>query len=312
MLDDDQTPAPATDTPAQTTEAPKADAGSSTVPASDGTILDNAADPKPAPSDFPADWREKMAGGDADELKALQRYKSPVEVNKARIAAVKKISSGEVKTKLAADATPEQVSAWRKDNGIPEKAEDYLATLPKGLVIGDADKPLIDGFLARVHGKNADPAVVAEAVGWYYEQQEQMAADIAKADKAHETAGVDLLRDEWGPEYRANINSVKAFFDTAGTTEDGTALSELLIHARLPNGKKLMNEPAALRWMARLANEANPAGFVSPNDGATQLESVEKELEGLRAKMRTPAWAADAKGQARFQQLITAQEKLKK
>lgn len=295
-------------TPATTPDPAKgADTPAAATPS---TVLD-ATEPKtPVQPDWPEDWRERMAGGDADELKRLGRYKSPIDVNKARSAAEKKISSGPAK--LAADAAPEAVAAWRKDNGIPEKPDGYLAALPKGLVIGDADKPLVEGFLARAHAKNADPAVVADMMGWYYEQQEKLAADQSSLDKKQEQEGGDVLREEWGAEFRANINSVKAFLDTAPPLEDGTALSGLLIHARLPNGKMFMNEPAAVRWFARLANDANPAGFISPASGGSQVESMQTELDGINKVMseKPKEYFKNEKMQARWRTLTEAIDKL--
>lgn len=305
MPPETETLAPETVTPAATGAAPAATEAPETV-------LANPPDNKEAPSDWVPDWREKMAAGDADELKALQRYKSPVDVNKARREAVKRISSGEMKAKLAPDATPEQLTAWRKDNGIPEKAEGYLEKLPDGLVIGDADKPMLASYLEKVHGKNASPEVVAETLNWYYGEQERLAAEQVKADKEYQKVSTDALREEWGPEFRANINSINAFLDTAPATDDGKPLRDLLMEARLGDGTKFGSNPAALKWLARLANEANPAGFVSPGDGRSQTESLETERDGLLAKMRTPSWAADKKSQDRFMQVTAALEKLKK
>ncbi len=285
--------------------------GQDTVKGGD-TVLNNPPDGKPTPSDWPANWQEIMAGGDADELKRLMRYKSPVDVNKARSAAEKKISSGQLTAKLASDATPEQITAWRKDNGIPEKADGYLEKLPKGLVIGDADKPLINGFLERVHGKNASPEFVAEAVGWYYDQQEKIVAAQAEADKTYRQASGDALRDEWGAEFRSNLNSIKAFLGTFPADDNGVAFGDLMMGARLSDGTMFGDNPAAMKAMARIVNDLNPAGFVSPGVGGNQLESVETEIAAIQAKMRSdrPAYDKDAKLQARYMQLITARDKL--
>lgn len=261
--------------------------------------------------DWAADWREKMAGGDEKELKRLSRFNSPVDVYKSARELERKMSAGEVKSKLPENATPEQLTAYRKDNGIPEKSDGYLESLPDGLVIGADDKPLISAYLEQVHGKNASPAVVAATLDWYYKTQETQIAELATADKAFRQSAEDTLRGEWGGEYRSNVNSIKAFLSEAGSSGD-VPFNDLLMNARLADGQLLGSHPDALRWLARLANDANPSGFVSPAAGGSQADSIETEMTAIETKMRTDrrAYDKDEKMQARYRDLITAKERL--
>lgn len=287
--------------------------GQDTIAAGQGADTVAGAE-RDVPPDWAPDWREKMAGGDEKELKRLQRFKSPVDVYKSARELERKMSSGEVKAKLPADATEEQIAAWRKDNGIPDKPDGYLEKLPNGLVIGDDDKPLVEGFLARVHGRNASPEIVAEALDWYYATQEDMLSQQAAADKAFAQASTDALRAEWGGEFRANINSITAFLDAAPVADDGTPLKALLMDARLGDGTRLGDNPVALKWLAGLAAEANPAGFVAPGAGGSQAESVASEIAKIEGIMRTDraAYDRDEKMRERLRQLYAAEEKLKR
>ena len=311
MSDELEVQAPATENPAPVADQAPANVNANSEKPAGELALDATPDAEKAIApDWREDWREKMAGGDAKELARLQRFKSPIDVYKSARELERKMSSGEVKAKLAADATPEQIAAWRKDNGIPEKPDGYLEKLPKGLVIGDADKPLIEGFLASVHGKNAPPEVVAEAIDWYYKAQEDAIAARVTADQTFAQASTDALRAEWGGEFRANINSITAFLDAAPVADDGTPLKGLLMDARLGDGTRLGDNPAALKWLAGLAAEANPAGFVAP--GASQIEGVQTELEKIADFRRNDraAYFKDEKMQARERQLIAAKDKL--
>jgi len=298
---------PAPETVAQETAAPEAGAAENPAPAAASAEPEKAVAP-----DWPDDWRDKLAKGDEKARKRLDRFQSPADVLKSWQELERRMSAGEIKAKLPDNATDEQVAAWRKDNGIPEKPEGYLERLPKGLVIGDDDKPILEGYLARVHGKNASPEVVADTLDWYYAQQEEVIAAQAAADKAQEQAGADLLRAEWGGEYRSNINAVKSFLKSAPATDDGQLLGDLLMGARLADGTLFGNNPAALRWMARLAYDANPAGFVAPGAAASQIDAVTAELDTIRKTMREDRAAYDKneKMQERFRQLLLAQEKL--
>ena len=71
----------------------------------------------PPVQDWSDDWRSKMAGGDAKEAKRLERFASPKEVFKSYRAFETRLSSGELKSALPKDAKPEQLTAWRAENG---------------------------------------------------------------------------------------------------------------------------------------------------------------------------------------------------
>jgi len=305
---DAETPAPVVEQgnpvePAIVTETPAVE------PAK--TVLEGGADPTtPVTPDWPEDWRDKLAKTDAKLRTRLDRFKSPADVLTAYTELEKRMSSAKVK--LPDTPTEEQLAAYRKDNGIPDKPDGYLAALPPGLVIGDEDKPLVQSFLDRVHGKNAPPEVVADAVDWFYAAQEEKMAEQAAQDKEFRVKSEDALRAEWGGEFRGNINSITAFLDAAPATEDGTPLKDLLMGARLSDGTPLGNHPTALKWLAQIASDANPAGFVSPGVGGSQAESVESEIATIENRMRTdrPGYMRDEPMQARYRQLLTAREKL--
>lgn len=273
--------------------------------------------PVAAPADWPEDWRAKMSGEDKDALKVIERYKSPADVAKALREAQKKISSGQVRPQLAKDATDADIAAYRKELGIPEKADGYLEALPNGLVIGDGDKEIASSFLETAHAANMPPEFVGAALDWYYKSQEDQVTAMKAADKEYRASTEDDLRSEWGGEYRANINSVKNFLDSApvvGQDEDGKdiTLGDLLRGSRSPDGRLLGDHPAFLRWAAEMATSANPAGFVAPSGGGSQADSVADEIEKLETYMRDDrlAYNKDEKAQARLRQLYDAQAKL--
>lgn len=287
-------------------------------PASDGaaSLAGGAADDAPAaaPADWPEGWRVKLAGDDVKFAKRLERMQSPADLAKAYRALEVKMSSGEVKAALDKDATPEQVAAWRKDNGIPETPDGYLAALPDGIVLGDEDKPFAAEFAAKMHDLNAPPAVVAQAIAWDRQRQEKAAEERAIADKAFQTEAGDALRAEWGAEFRGNINAIGNMLEATNPGEDanGRSFKDLLLGARLADGSVLGDNPLALKWMARMSAEMNPAGTVVPGVGGSQASSVADEIAEIEGKMRTDraAYNKDTKMQERLRQLYGAQEKL--
>lgn len=203
-----------------------------------------------------------MAKGDDKALKLLERFASPEAlVDKVR-EQDRLISSGQLRRPLPDNATAEQVAAWRKDNGIPEKPDGYFEKLPDGLVIGETDKPIVEQFAAALHGANAPPAAVHAAVKWYNEWQEQAAAAISTQDANNAKATEAALKQEWGGDYETNVNVRASFLNTMPEE-----VREAWKTARLPDGTLLGERPELSRWLVSLARDIDPVASIPPGSG---------------------------------------------
>ncbi|MFM2125713.1 MAG: hypothetical protein RL328_2164 [Acidobacteriota bacterium] len=286
---------------ASTTETTKA-------PAASGTVLDATDDGKAAatPADWPADWRERMAGDDKAFLNTLKRYSSPLTYAKAGFEAQQKIRSGEVKKPLGAEATAEEIAAFRKENGIPEAPDGYEIKLSEGMVPGEADKPLLDAFKGFAHGKNWTPGQLNEVLDWYYQQQDAQSAQRFQIDTQTKTASEEELRQEWGPEFRPNINAISNFLDGA---PEGVKASLML--ARAPDGTLLGNNANVLRWLADLSRDAMPGAGLVPAGTSNPAAAIGGEIEQIKRIMANDpqTYWKDEKMQTRYRELLAAQQK---
>lgn len=265
-----------------------------------------AGDAKPA---WPDNWRTLVAGDDEKVAKQLDRFTDPKAVVTAYRALQQKLSSGEYVSKLPADAKPEDVTKWRKENGIPEDVKGY--EMPEGLVVGDADKPLIDAMLGSMHAKNLPKDAVKGIVADYYKQQEALAAQRAEQDADNDTAAKETLIAEWGGDYKRNANAIKSLLETA---PDG--IKDKIMGARLADGKAAVHDPDFMRWLAQLSREINPVASVVPA-GADQATAIADELAGLVKQMgdrNSDYWKGPLaeRKQARYRELIDAQSRAKK
>ena len=283
--------------------APPADA----PPASDdgGQQQDKGGDPK---ADWSPDWRVKMAGGDAKEAKRLERYASPIQAWNSYRALENRVSSGELRSVLPKDATAEQKTAWRKENGIPDAPDKYDLTLKDGLVVGEADKPAIDAFLKAAHSADMPSQMVKAAVEWYFDFQDQQAAAVAAKDIEVKKTSEDQLRSEWGQEYRPNINALHSFLDLAPG-----GVKDQLLGGRLADGTPFMSDPKVLNYLLGLARELNPLGTVVPQGGTNMAASVDTEIAELEKFMKTnrSEYNRDEKKQARLRELYGARDMIK-
>lgn len=273
------------------------------------TAADPAAvDPAVKPGDWPDDWREKYSN-DPKVLARLQRYGSPKAAIDALFAAQKKISSGELKSVLKAEATPEEKAAWREENGIPATPKDYDLNLPNGVVIGENDKPIVDEFLTKAHEANMHPDQVKQTLAWYLDKQEQARIEMENRDNQLRMKHEDELRAEFGPEYRKNLMIANNVLESAfGKIKDK------FLSARAADGAPFGSDPDVIRALVQLGREMNPIGTVVPGSGTNAVQAAENELNSLRKMMgdaKSEYWKGPSASanQARYRELVTALQK---
>lgn len=301
------TPAPSATPAVAATPSP----APSTTPVATTTALSDAGKTEPvvtAQADWPADWREKLAGGDDKKLTALKRYASPQAYAEQGFQLRAMMDSKQLKQALPADATAEDVTRWRSENGIPATADGYFEKLDKGVITNDGDKALVTPVLAALHAKNASPEVVNAAMKAWIDTRETIQAERAQSDIDAKAAVEDTLRPEWGADYRRNVNIISGWLDTAPK-----GVKDLLANARGADDIPIMSNPDVLRFVLGQALRDNPAATVVPggvgNSGATidtEIAGIEKTMRENRAEYnRTPAM------QTRLLELYRARDSIK-
>lgn len=312
--------APAGGAAAPAAGAPGGEAGGAGAPAgaagaaAGGEAAGGAAAGGDGKAYWPGDWQNRISKGDEKRASHIKRYASPEAMADALIAAQNRIRSGELKPVLAKDAKPEEIAAWRKDMGIPEKPDGYDLKFDDGFVIGADDKPIVDGFLARAHESNLLPNQVKGVVQWYYKEQERQAEERASKDDKERVETLDALNVEWGRDFRRNVNMIHSVMSRFPAD-----VREALEGARLPDGRGIFNHPEIMRGFAALALELNPAGVVPPNEGGDIAQALNDEIAQIEKWMHAPRKSADGKKywaddktQSRYRQLLEMREKQQK
>lgn len=309
MSDTDVAPAPQDEANPAEPVNPPAEGTGDTQPAAEPSnaldrALDEPAEPVVTPATYPEDWRQQMAGEDDKLAKQLERFDSPAALAKSYKELQRRVSSGEFKR--SKPEGEEDLAAWRDEVGIPAEPSGYdLNDLGNGLVVGEADQPLIDKVLTAMHGVDSTQDQVKAIVAAYYEAQEGALADEAEQDRMDAEGAVDALRAEWGPEYRGNMNQLKGFLDAA-PGDVGT----LVTGARLGDGKALLNSPDAMQWLLGVAKQLNPMGSVVPaaGDAGKTVADELKEIGRVQEEEPKKYWA-DKDMQARERELLAWQDR---
>lgn len=252
------------------------------------------------------DWRKDIAGEDPERLKTLERFASPKAVYESYDQLRTRLSKGELKavTPYPDKGTAEQQVAWRAENGVPPSADKYELKLPNGLVIGEDDKPFVENFTKYAHEKNLPNGAVNDAVGWYF--QERVArTEAAKAKfDSDKTETAATLGQEWGNEYKPNLNKIQGLLDATIPAEQAE-LKTLINNAIATN-------PHFARHYAQLALQLNPSGVLVPGDRGANEASVSDGIKRIEGIMKTdrPKYNADQKMQDELKGYYAAYQKL--
>jgi hypothetical protein len=305
------------------TPAPKGSQKPSIATGGDTEAEDKAKEPEKPKPYWPEDWREKMAehisAGDKKlydkELRRLQRIADPAGVYGNYRELDSRLNGGGLVKVPGKDAKPEEIAAYHKAMGVPEKPEDYFKDikLDNGAVIGEADKPLVDGFAQAVHKSGATPAFVNAALNWYYGHQEEQAAAMDEADDTFRRDAERVLKDEFGAAFKRKTNAIASVFATApGGTDiaNEKGLYARLMGGRTADGKLIGNDPDMVRFLVGLAQEINPAATVV-EDGNQSGMSIDAEIASIEKIMRENRREYDKKHSGRYLELLEARNKVR-
>ena len=235
------------------------------------------ADPAPGTT-WPNDWRDQMSGGNEQIAKLLSRYRSPQNVGKALSEARVRLSQQSSPTlpALSENPTEQEITEYRQALNIPEEASGYEVNLPEYL---QRDEELMGLFLEHAHERNMTPTDVQSAVDWYSDYQVAVEQDRNAYAQEHRNATEDQLRQEWGSEYRGNLNAVTQYLNNVLGEETANELRTF----RDQNGAVLGNDARLFKLLVQPAIDAMGANSVYAGDDVSVAQSLNERKDELLA-----------------------------
>ena len=286
-----------------------------------GSIQSTAGSTAAAIMGWGDDWRQRLVAGSTNaekELQQLGRYESPEQIWRKARELEARMSSGEFKTALKPGASTDEVARWRQENGIPSEAKGYKVNLPANVKdapkVMEEDKEFLEAFLGSAHQANFTQAQVDTALAGYYAEVDRQERNLTEAEAAAVQKTDQMLKAEWGADYSLNKNLAEAFLSRAPA-----GFRDRFWNGYLADHMPIRASPDMWKWLVQVEREINPAATVVPNAGVNLGQTVDAELTQIRAWMGAPKGSADhnkywgdEKVQARYRQLLTAQEGLNK
>ena len=272
-------------TPEPTPEAPPLDrtAEGSESPDADITKIGDTPDDSrkvELKADWPDDWREKMAHGDEKLMKRLERFASPEKVLNSWLAAEQKISSGEYKKEVDANASPEELAAYRQEHGIPESPDGYK--LPEGQEWSEEDQRMFGKVFESMHGANATQEQINALANGYNELVQDIMSERAQADREFIQSQEDILRSRLGDDYRNKLNIYERALEHPESPIP-QAIREKLQGARFEDGSQIVNDAEFATWVIELGLDTWGEGAMRTGEAAT----IQTRVNEIQQIMRT-------------------------
>jgi len=260
-----------------------------------------------APKAWGETWRADLSRGDEARLKRLERYASPHDVADALISAQDRIRAGGRAPALAEDATPEEIAAYRKLVGIPDKADGYGLAFPEAMKPSDGDKAGLTAFQEFMHAKHIAPAAAKAAFDFYTQSTEAGRAKIAEAAQEANLENVAELRKEYpGREFKRNMTIAEEFLQKH--FEGSEAALDAVLESTMANGVKIKNYAPFIKGLVGMARSYADDEALVGGDGAGGGRTMDDEYKELVAKSSAPGARLTADENKRLMQLAEARQ----
>ena len=234
------------------------------------------------------DWTADLP----DDLKETgKRFTSKADAVRAIIDLRKRESQVRVPGK---DAKPEEIAAYHKAIGIPEKPELYeFPELPEGLELNDQVKESRAQWSQRFHALGIPKQTASELSKLANEDAVRQAQAQIESDKAFATQQEAALRKEWpGEEYDRNKTLANNAFREISSRVGVNV--EALAQIEMKDGRFLMDRAEIVRIFAAIGREMSE-GTLGPTLTESEADSIDDQISGVRAQQQEAQASGDSK-----------------
>lgn len=258
-------------------------------------------------SSVPDTWREEIAGEDTAFLNDLKRYTSLDKFIESGWNAKQTIRKGEVSNGLPADATEEQIAAYREANNIPLEPTDYKLDLQTGLELSEMDQEVMDAVYKTAHEQNLSNDQLSAITNIHLQAREVQLQNLEAQDGMDKMETEKLMRENWKGDYDSHMASVVSMLNRLPEE-----IRDEVIMGRTASGKGLMNTPEFVQMLADVALEVNPmANIPGGSDNMTATaDGIISKVRAIFAEGREKEdYYKNPELQAQYEQALAAKAK---
>lgn len=237
-----------------------------------------------------ADWRASIE--DPGLYRLAERYESASSMAKA-VSDLRRETATRIKP-LGENATPEEITAYRKQTGVPLSADGYAFEMPPGMEPSETDSAFQSEMARAMHGANVTDSQAKALSGAFNEFVARQQADTEATSVAAREQSVAALQKEFGADYDRNIEYARR-----AALDFGSADFVEFLETKIVDGTPLGDHPAFVKAFARIGRSAgeDPIDIETPSGGNATLD------ERIRTKRAEIQQALDRGDHKRAHQL---------
>lgn len=235
------------------------------------------------------DWREQIKDDDAKKF-----AESSTDVNHLVRRAVEmrsKLSNAIIRP--GKNAAPEEVAAYRKAMGIPEKAEEYeFPELPAEKLTPEI-KESRAAWGKRFHDLGVSKETAKALISMVGEDHTKFVEAQVQADKAFAQQSEAALRSEWkGDEYDKNKNLANRAFSELASRAGIPA--DVLSKIETKDGRFLMDRPEIVKLFAVVGREM-AEGSLGPSLTEGEAATIDGQIADVKKQISEAQDAGNSK-----------------
>jgi hypothetical protein len=196
-----------------------------------------------------------------------------------------------------ANSTPEQVAAWRKLNGVPEKPEDYGLKKPEQLPEGvQWNEKLAGDFAKLAHELHLPPSAVQKLAEFHNGNLGAMQKQAQETQAAKRAEVIGALKQEWGADFERTANDAATAAKAIGVDIETSELADhpdfikamanvaklLKEDTRLPTESKSDLSASVTSRMEAIRNSADFLGKNGPEKAQAALAQLKRLHDSVK------------------------------
>ncbi len=222
---------------------------------------------------FSEGWHQKAFGADYNgPLSTAKTFGDVDKMLKDSMAAARAKTEGMIKVP-GADAKAEEIAAYRKAIGVPEKPDEYGHKLPDGVDEKALNKEQLSAWKSRLHAqglsKSQAETIINEYLNEQFTTQKAMSEQFAKGIEAEK---IELAKRF--PEIDKTVAAVKSLANKPGVPESlKAAIAKGAFDPQNTGAFWGADAMEFAAWAAKMAGEDGTKGGGGGNGGMTIAEA---------------------------------------
>lgn len=237
---------------------------------------------------FADGWLDKLPGELDGYKPTLAKYKDFTSLAKSygelQSLLGKKSSAVNIPTE---QSSPEEVAAFRKALGIPEKPEEYQfkpEQLPEGV---DWNDEQAKAFAAIAHKHHIPPAAMKELAALQVATEAARAQEMGRQIEAELSQGKQALQQAWGQNFEKNLNTSARVAKSIGLDPNSPGLRDPNVVQALFKFSQLVSEDKLIT-----------------GEGSPSLQPGRLKAKDIQTNPQNPLYARYQQGDPEIVQLV--------